>query len=82
MLYMVRTQIQLGEEQARELKRLAHERGVSIAALVREGVDQVLGDRERERAWERAMSVAGKYRSGTGDLATEHDRHLDEIYGD
>ena len=36
---MVRTQIQLSEEQHRGLKALAHRRGVSLAAVIRELVE-------------------------------------------
>lgn len=80
---MVRTQIQLTEEQAGRLRRLAAERGVSMAALVREGVDCVLADDGREERWRRALSVVGKYRSGdAANVSEQHDRYLEEIYGD
>ena len=39
---MVRTQIQLTEEQVNSLKRLANKLHVSLAELVREGVDTIL----------------------------------------
>ena len=42
---MVRTQIQLTEEQAEGLKRLAAERGVSMAELVRQSVQRLLEER-------------------------------------
>lgn len=79
---MVRTQIQLTEEQARALKRLAAERGVSMAELVREGVDEVLHDVEGQRRWERLMSTAGIGRGGGGNVAEEHDRYLAEALMD
>ncbi|MCX6550856.1 MAG: ribbon-helix-helix domain-containing protein [Acidobacteria bacterium] len=73
---MVRTQIQLTETQTGRLKRLAAERGVSMAELVREGVDRVLeaapattqGDKMH-----RAMRAFGSFHSGLSDLATRHD---------
>jgi hypothetical protein len=61
MLYMVRMQIQLDEEQARALKAAAAERGVSVAALIRQGIEWVLGASEREARIRRALSHAGKY---------------------
>jgi 16S rRNA U516 pseudouridylate synthase RsuA-like enzyme len=82
---MVRTQIQLTESQARDLRRMAEKEGVSIAEIVRRSVNayirttQGLTDDERRR---RALAVAGKYRSGLHDVAREHDRYLDEIYGE
>jgi predicted DNA-binding protein len=80
---MVRTQIQLTDEQARRLRRLAAERGISMATLVREGVDRVLDQEDREERWRRALSVVGKYKSGdNANVSEEHDRYLEEIYGD
>jgi hypothetical protein len=82
---MVRMQIQFSEEQARELKRLAAEREVSVAALTREAVDRwfteegVIPPDERAR---RALEALGKFSSdGDGDIARNHDRYLAEIYG-
>ena len=64
---MVRTQIQLTEAQARALKRLAREQHVSMAELIRRGVDCLLAsasgpspdDRKR-----RAIAAAGRFASG------------------
>jgi predicted transcriptional regulator len=39
---MVRTQIQLTEEQVAQLKELAHEGNQSIAAIIRKALDQYL----------------------------------------
>ncbi len=78
---MVRTQIQLTEQQATELKRLASEQGVSVAEIVREAVDKRIRE-SRGLTWEerkrRALAVAGKFRSGTGDLSVRHDEYFAE----
>ena len=81
---VVRTQIQLTEDQARHVRRIAAEQGVSMAAVIREGLDLLLRSAEsavtdEERAT-RAMSAAGRFRSGGGDGAVEHDRHLRDAY--
>ena len=81
---MIRTQVQLTEEQARSLRMLASKRRVSIAELVRQSVDffvhsSMVTDVEARR--KRAIAVAGRFRSGCTDLSTEHDRHLAEAYG-
>jgi len=76
---MIRTQIQLTEQQAAELKRLAAARGQSMAQLVRTGVDRLLreesgasrGDRMR-----RAAAAFGTFRSGRRDLSSRHDEHF------
>ena len=78
MLYMVRTQIQLDEEQHRALKEAAAARGVSVAALVRQGIELVLGEDERKARIRRAMAIAGKGHSGLSDVAQEHDKYLAE----
>jgi Arc/MetJ-type ribon-helix-helix transcriptional regulator len=79
---MVRTQIQLTEAQARRLKQLAAAQGRSMADLIRTTVDALLAqpdahDHEARRA--RALRAAGRFRSGVGDLSTQHDRHLAEV---
>jgi hypothetical protein len=78
---MVRTQIQLSEEQAVGLKALAHQRGVSMAQLVRQAVDHLLaetrGPDHRQRI-ERAKAAAGRFGSGLTDLAERHDYYLYE----
>jgi len=80
---MIRTQVQLTETHMRTLKRLATERRVSIAALIRESVDLLIrtaglvNDEERQR---RALKAAGRFHSGQSDLAAEHDRYLAEAY--
>jgi len=81
---MIRTQIQLTEEQARKLKHLAAERHISMAELIRQGVDAIvqkerLFDHEEQR--QRAIKATGRFRSGCRDLAAEHDRYLEEAYG-
>jgi hypothetical protein len=79
---VVRTQVQLTEEQASALKRLAAERGVSMATLVREGVDRVVGEDTWEAKRRRALAVVGKYRSGHTDIARNHDKYLAEDFFD
>lgn len=82
---MVRTQIQLTENQARRLKQLAASQGRSMADLIRSSVDALLtqpdaGDDDQLKR-ERAANVIGRFRSGTGDLSTAHDRHLADVLG-
>jgi Arc/MetJ-type ribon-helix-helix transcriptional regulator len=77
---MVRMQVQLTEQQVAKVKRLAGDRGVSVAALVREAVDELPETTEREARWERALAVVGKYRSGLRDVSERHDDYLTEDY--
>jgi 16S rRNA U516 pseudouridylate synthase RsuA-like enzyme len=80
---MVRTQIQLSEEQKRKLKRIAAERGVSVAELIRRGVNMILeADRrpDREEMLRRAAAAAGRFRSSKKDISVDHDRYLDQAF--
>jgi predicted DNA-binding protein len=82
---MIRTQIQLTEEQSRALKSLAARRGVPVAELIRQSVDNFirssvgLDDLERRR---RAMTAAGRFHSGKSDVAVNHDDYLAEAYAE
>ena len=81
---MIRTQIQLTEDQARMVKQIAAERQISMAEVIRESLDRslrssanVLSHEERVR---RAIEAAGRFRSGHADGSEKHDRHLAEAY--
>ncbi len=80
---MVRTQIQLTEAQAEQLQRLAKERQVSMATIIRESLDVTLAGEitisTKERR-ERAKSIAGAFRSGLPDVGKEHDKYLDKAF--
>ena len=77
---MIRTQIQLTDGQARDVRRLAVEQGVSMAEFIRRCVDQVLesGEPDRSALYERAEAVAGRFTdpSGADDMARGHDDYL------
>jgi predicted DNA-binding protein len=79
---MVRTQIQLTEDQANRLKELAHGSSESIAAIIRKALDQYLSKQEPNRGtlYRQAMTVIGKYQAGTHDISLEHDRYLEEEF--
>lgn len=73
---MVRTQIQLTEQQADYLKRQAAMQDISMAELVRKGVDALMASRtmlSREEVKCRAKAAAGKVRSGGRNLSVRHD---------
>ena len=76
---MVRTQIQLTDEQASLLKKRAAEEGVSLAEIIRRGVDIYLQSTRAvsdEIRRQRAIRAAGRFSSGRGDLAEGHDNYL------
>jgi hypothetical protein len=80
---MIRTQIQLTEEQSEALKQLAAREGNTVAELVRQGVDQLIRSRGFTDPGElrrRALAVAGKFRSEDKDLSAERDRYAAEAF--
>ena len=81
---MVRTQIQLTEQQARRLRAEARERGLSLAEIIRRYVDKGLSDETPDRAalYERAARVVGRFRDrrAARDISSKHDRYLDEAF--
>lgn len=66
------------------LRRLSAQRGVSIAALLREGAEHVIAEDAGPAAdgWERAWRAIRRARgSGETDVSDEHDSHLADIFG-
>jgi hypothetical protein len=82
---MVRTQIQLTEEQAARVRRLAAQRGQSFAAVIRDAVDRLPDDEAERRArFERAVHAArtATFGSGRNNIAEEHDEELARIWAE
>ena len=59
----------------RRLRREARRRHISLAAVIRDAVDRVVPDEERQRRdrIEALLAVAGAAASGTGAVARGHD---------
>jgi len=82
---MVRTQIQLTEQQAEEVKRIARARRVSFAEIIREALDNLIRSgagatvvaEDRRR---RALNAVGKFSSGKRDISRKHDKYLSEAF--
>jgi hypothetical protein len=88
---MVRTMVQLTEEQAKALKAIAKARKVSVAKLVRESVAVyvAIAAKDPEQMKKKRRALAGlqkikkaKFRdvAGKKDVSTNHDKYLEEIY--
>ena len=82
---MIRTQIQLTEEQHRELKRWSSRLGISMAEAVRrcvaDGLEAMRGEEAAPDRVKEALDVIGRYASGRTDVAERHDEHLADAYG-
>lgn len=80
---MLRTQIQLTEKQAARLKAIAARRGVSVAMLIRQGVDIVIsqgGASSVDELYRRAALPVGRFHSGRNDISIQHDAYLAEEF--
>jgi hypothetical protein len=77
---VIRTQISLTEDQMGRLRREAHRRHVSLAAVVRDAVDRFVPDEdaERNRLIDNLLSVAGTV-EGALEAAENHDAILGEL---
>jgi predicted Ser/Thr protein kinase len=80
---MIRTQIQLTEEQAKKVKMIAAHRGVPMAEVIRDAIDGIVrsnaGTVPEERR-KRALEIVGKFRSGKSDVSRNHDSYLTEAF--
>jgi predicted transcriptional regulator len=73
---MVRTQIQLSEAQSEAVKKLARERSVSMAAVIRDAVDEYVRRESgvsMDERWQRSLAAVGGFHSGRNDLSQTHD---------
>lgn len=76
---MIRTIVQLHEDQAAALEQAARRRGISKAAVIREALDALLVRETQGSAVERALKAAGAGTSGVEDLAERHDEYLTDV---
>ncbi len=78
---MVRTQIQITEEQIKRLKKMASTEKKPIAELIRQAVDSFIksrSDTDIEEKQRRAIAAAGRFHSKVSDLSVAHDKYLAE----
>ena len=81
---MVRTQVQLTEEQLATLRSQAAQQEVSVSELVRRAVNLLAAAGPAPSPTElrrRAIEVAGRFASGAHDVARRHDDYLAEAFG-
>ncbi len=79
---MVRTQVQLTEGQARAVKRLAAERDVSMAEVVRDAVDSYVDRQGADARRRRAIRAIGGFQSGHTDVSVRHDDHVVDAFAE
>lgn len=80
---MIRTQIQLSEEQANMVKAISAEQGISVSEVIRRAIDSIAnssalyGSGEKRRL---ALEVIGRFGSGKSDISEKHDEYLAEAF--
>jgi hypothetical protein len=81
---VIRTQIQLTEQQSLRLRQAARRSGVSTAEVIRRSVDRFLEQDAAAPAGGAtrlaALEVVGRFHSGLRDISERHDDYLDEAY--
>ena len=80
---MVRTQIQLTEDQVAKLKQIASARHKPMAELIRQAVDMLIKTGnvvDREDRLQKAIEAAGRFHSGLRDVSAQHDQYLAEVF--
>lgn len=78
-----RTQIQLTGAQVAALKAVAARRGMSMAAVIRDVVDDLVQQQAAVgtgRRVQRALAAVGRFGSGQRDVSRRHDAHLAEAF--
>jgi len=76
---MVRTQIQLTEEQVKALRKIAITSHLSVAECIRRAVDRMIKSSDTvdpDERLKRALEVVGKFSSGKRDISRKHDKYL------
>lgn len=73
---MPRMQIRLRDDQVRALALRAAGSSRSMPSLIREAVAAWLAADDRRLARQGALAAIGRFHSGLGDLAENHDRYF------
>jgi len=79
---MIRTQVQLEEDQMEWLKSRAKEMNVSISQLFRESVEiyRKLSKKAPDDRKKRVKNIIGKFSSGKEDGSDKHDDYLADAF--
>jgi hypothetical protein len=79
---MIRTQVQIEEDQITWLRSKARDRGVSVSQLIREGIDlyRLREDLLPIEKKKKALAAVGRFSSGRPDISGRHDDYLAKAY--
>jgi hypothetical protein len=81
---MLRTQVQIEEDQMVWLRAKAKAKGVSVSQLIREGIHfyRIHEERFPENRKRKALDAVGRFASRASDVSVRHDDYLAEAYGE
>ena len=71
-----RTQIYFPRDLYRKIEGIARARSKSVAAIIREAVEQYLNTEEPDWENDPFFNLVGLTETGKGDLAEDHDKYL------
>lgn len=69
-------QVHLRTQQLEALRYQAHRRNVTVAELVRQGVDRILAEARADEEPITDMDIVGMVKGGPADVAERHDEYL------
>lgn len=77
---MIRTQVQLTEAQAHSVRRIAGDRNVSMAEVIRDAVDRYVAQGRDNDHRRRVLAAVGGFNSGHTNVSDQHDDHLTDAF--
>lgn len=80
---MVRTQIQMTEDQVKKFKKIASKKHWSMAEIIRQAVNNFMAtkaDVDFEERKKRAIAASGRFHSKVSNLSEAHDKYLTEAF--
>jgi hypothetical protein len=79
-----RTQIYLPNDMYQEVKKLAARRGVSMARIIREALEEKIpqkgAKRKRNKEWENLFKLAGIVKEGPSDMSKNIGKYIGQMY--
>ncbi len=82
---MAKIQVQLTEKQVQTLNEMAHNRGISMAEIIRRSLVEFIDEASlpgKDELRERAIAAVGSIHSDTTDLSARTDDYLEKIYAE
>jgi len=77
---MIRTQIEIEDQQMQWLKTVSQETGVAVSQIIRDSISLFREHEERSRLRKKASASARNFASGISDISERHDDYLAEAY--